>query len=175
LTLGLIDGSDVSGIVSNAINAFWIIVLSIPLVRFWAWLKKRNLEPSTPAKMAIGMLLTGVSFLILYVAALSGGNTGRVSPWWLISAYAVISLGELLLSPMGLSLVSKVAPTRMRSLLMGGWFVATALGNKLTQIGVYWTVWSHSRFFVTLASMALGMAVLLFVLIKPLKKAMPGV
>lgn len=175
LTLGLIDGSNVSGVVSNAINAFWIIVMSIPLVWFWGWLKKRGMETSTPAKMAFGMMLTGVSFLILYAAAKVGGDTGKVSPWWLISAYAVISLGELLLSPMGLSLVSKVAPTRMRGFLMGGWFVATAIGNKLTMIGVYWTVWSHSRFFVTLASMALAMAVLLFALIKPLKKAMPGV
>ena len=175
LTLNMKDVRDVSGDVSNSINAFRIIVLSLPLVRFWSWLNKKGLEPSTPIKMTLGMTLTGVSFLILYVAAKAGGDTGKVSPWWLISGYGVISLGELLLSPMGLSLVSKVAPARMRSLMMGGWFVATAIGNKLTMIGVYWTVWSHSQFFLTLALMALAMAVLLFCLTKPLKKAMPGV
>jgi POT family proton-dependent oligopeptide transporter len=109
------------------------------------------------------------------IACLSGGNTGRVSPWWLISAYAIVSLGELMLSPMGLSLVSKVAPPHMRGLMMGGWFVATAIGNKLTAIGVFWRIWDHSTFFSILATMALVMSFVLWLLLKPLKKAMPGV
>ena len=99
----------------------------------------------------------------------------QVSPFWLLLAYAIISLGELMLSPMGLSLVSKVAPVRMRGLMMGGWFVATAIGNKLTMIGIYWSIWYQSSFFIILGSMALVMAVVLFLLLKPLKKAMPGV
>ena len=86
-----------------------------------------------------------------------------------------MTLGELMLSPMGLSLVSKVAPISIRGLMMGGWFVATAIGNKLTQIGVYWDIWLQSQFFLVLALMALFMAVVLAVLLKPLKKAMPGV
>ncbi|HEU4479183.1 MAG TPA: peptide MFS transporter [Pyrinomonadaceae bacterium] len=99
----------------------------------------------------------------------------RVSPLWLILAYAVVTLGELMLSPMGLSLVSKVAPIRMRGLLMGGWFVATAIGNKLTMIGVYWDKWFQSSFFAILGACALIMALVLVLLLKPLKKAMPGV
>lgn len=99
----------------------------------------------------------------------------RVSPFWLILAYAIISLGELMLSPMGLSLVSKVAPIRMRGLMMGGWFVATAIGNKLTMIGIYWSIWNQSSFFLVLGMAALVMAVVLFILLRPLKKAMPGV
>ncbi len=99
----------------------------------------------------------------------------RVSPFWLIFSYGVVTLGELMLSPMGLSLVSKVAPIRMRGLMMGGWFVATAAGNKLTMIGVYWDRWLHSSFFAVLGAMALIMAVVLVLLLKPLKKAMPGV
>src|SRR5262249_40576733 len=118
-TLGLIDGSDVSGVISNAINPIWIVVLSLPLVRFWNWMNARGLEPSTPAKMGIGMLLTCLAFLVLTVAGKAGGDTGRVSPWWIIGAYFVISLGELMLSPMGLSLVSKVAPVRLKGLMMG--------------------------------------------------------
>ncbi|MBI2822717.1 MAG: peptide MFS transporter [Acidobacteria bacterium] len=168
-------GLQVSGVVSNSINPFFIITLSLPLVAFWRRLAKRGKEPSTPVKIFIGMLLTGLSCLVLYAAALAGGDTGMVSPLWLIGSYAVISLGELCLSPMGLSLVSKVAPPRMKSMMMGGWFVATAIGNKLTAIGVYWTVWSHSTFFMVLALMALATAMVLFVLLRPLKKAMPGV
>ncbi|MEK6279598.1 MAG: peptide MFS transporter [Acidobacteriota bacterium] len=99
----------------------------------------------------------------------------KVSPLWLIIAYMVISLGELMLSPMGLSLVSKVAPIRMRGMMMGGWFVATAIGNKLTMIGIFWERWLQSSFFVILGAMALFMAVVLIILLRPLKKAMPGV
>jgi POT family proton-dependent oligopeptide transporter len=166
---------NVSGVISNAINPFWIITLTVPLISFWRWLAKKGLEPSTPAKIAIGMFLTAVSFYLMAVACLAGGNTGKVSPWWLISSYAIVSLGELMLSPMGLSLVSKVAPARMRGLMMGGWFVATAIGNKLTAIGVYWRVWDHSTFFFILATMALFMSGVLWLLLKPLKKATPGV
>jgi POT family proton-dependent oligopeptide transporter len=187
----------VSGVVSTALNAFWIVALTVPLVAFWGWLRSKRLEPSTPTKMLLGMLLTSLSFFILFIAAKSGGDqtflTGpdgqylldahhelratqnRVSPLWLISAYMVISLGELMLSPMGLSLVSKVAPARMRGMMMGGWFVATAIGNKLTVIGVYWTRWYHSSFWLLCSLLALGMAAILLVLLRPLKKAMPGV
>ncbi len=174
-TLNLIDGSDVSGVISNAINPFWIIVLSMPLVLFWRWLGTKGLEPSTPAKMALGMLLTAGAFLILALGGLMGGDQGKVSPWWIIGAYFVISLGELMLSPMGLSLVSQVAPPRIRGLMMGGWFVATAVGSKLTVIGMLWDKWTHSAFWFLLAMFALVMAAVLLVLLKPLKRAMPGV
>jgi POT family proton-dependent oligopeptide transporter len=261
---------NVSGTISNSINPFWIIVLTFPLVAFWGWLDKRGMEPSTPTKMAIGMMLTGLSFFVLYGAAKIGENqpvtpqqyaTGsfrindrvadnlkadgvpqdalnkmlaakdadgkniindvkfsakedettkvkisgdqnfidtvnkvvpgvgtqyrdaflqrsylfQVSPFWLLLAYAIISLGELMLSPMGLSLVSKVAPIRMRGLMMGGWFVATAIGNKLTMIGIYWSIWYQSSFFIVLGLAALIMSIVLFSLLKPLKRAMPGV
>jgi POT family proton-dependent oligopeptide transporter len=106
---------------------------------------------------------------------INAAPTQRVSNFWLIIAYGVLSLGELMLSPMGLSLVSKVAPVRMRGLMMGGWFAATAIGNKLTGVAGYWDLWSHSFFFILLAGMALTMAVVLLVLLRPLKKAMPGV
>jgi POT family proton-dependent oligopeptide transporter len=197
LSLGILDPSRASGVLSNCINPFWIVVLSLPLVKFWGFLAKRGWEPSTPTKMAIGMVLTSLAFLILYIAAKNGGDQtfltdsagnllrtekgeprvteGLVSPWWLISAYAVISLGELMLSPMGLSLVSKVAPARMRGMMMGGWFVATAIGNKLTAIGENWAEWYHSSFWLLCCGSAAVMAVVLFFLLRPLKKAMPGV
>jgi POT family proton-dependent oligopeptide transporter len=352
----------VSGIISNAINPFWVVALSMPMVWFWQALDRRGLEPSTPTKMMYGMVLTCFAFLILYFAAKrgeavdvrpelyptgsfritdltlanlkedgvpeeilkklaeakdgdqkliikdrvfnpddtfaealetikqtlksegleeddwkllkdakveEGGRFGgersftvalegvidnllyrteyvdlmpppskslprrvlreqrvsddvvhrmrqyldrkfaftgeeklrdaltrvigpeetsqyqnlilrraylyKVSPWWLILTYAVLTLGELCLSPMGLSLVSKVAPVRLRGVMMGGWFLATAIGNKLTVIGVLWDYWPHSSFWLLLSGLALVMAGVLFVLLKPLKKAMPGV
>ncbi len=177
LTYWANDNTDwkLSGVISNAINPFWIISLTFPLIWFWKWLDRKGLEPSTPAKMSIGMLLIGLAFYLMYFAGKAGGDDGRVSPWWLIMAYAVISLGELMVSPMGLSLVSKVAPIRVRGLMMGCWFISTAIGNKLTAIGVYWDVWRHSTFFAVLGSLAICMAALLVFLLKPLKRAMPGV
>ncbi len=177
LTLGTVKPNlgNVSGVISNAINPFWIIVLTFPLVTLWGYLAKRGLEPSTPTKMALGMVLTAGSLFLMGLAALSGGNGGKVSPWWLIGSYALISTGELMLSPMGLALVSKVAPPRIRGQMMGGWFVATAIGSKLSVIGVYWEVWTHSNFFFLLATLALVMSAVLLLLLRPLKKAMPGV
>jgi proton-dependent oligopeptide transporter, POT family len=286
------DNTDwnVTGTISNSINAFWVLTLTFPLVWFWGFLDRRGKEPSTPTKMAFGMTLTGLSFLVLWYGASIGekmtktpqqlavgefrinervlknlaasgvskdvldkiqnakaadgkntifgvkfaalsdqaiadrdkenlekgrplltaeektrlksgeaqlihavnglapgqGDTHRaailqnahlfrVSPFWLVFAYMIVTLGELMLSPMGLSLVSKVAPISIRGLMMGGWFVATAIGNKLTQIGVYWDIWLQSSFFLVLACMALFMAIVLAILLKPLKKAMPGV
>jgi proton-dependent oligopeptide transporter, POT family len=93
----------------------------------------------------------------------------------LLGAYGVLTLGELMLSPMGLSLVSKVAPAKHRGLMMGGWFVATAIGNKLTQIGQLWDDMPHSSFWLLLSGAAAVMAVVLMLLLKPLKKAMPGI
>jgi POT family proton-dependent oligopeptide transporter len=182
---GLVSNQDrdVLGIISNVINPFWVVTLTFPVVWFWRWLDRKGLEPATPTKMALGMALLGLSFFLLYAAA-ETGESGlsdetryqfRVSLWWLVGTYLLATLGELMLSHMGLSLVSKVAPVRLRGLMMGGWFVATAIGNSLTRIGVYWKEWWHSSFFAVLGGMALVMAVVLFLLLKPLKKAMPGV
>ncbi len=174
---------NVSGTISHAINPFWVVTLTFPLIWFWKWLDSKGLEPSTPTKMAIGMIMTSIAFLILYVAAHVGEASAldeklyqyKVSPAWLVGAYAVLTLGELMLSPMGLALVAKVAPRRHLGLMMGGWFVATAIGNKLTVIGVLWTEWLHSTFWILLSGLAFAIAVVLLVLLRPLKKAMPGV
>ena len=176
LTLGLISGEDVSGVISNAINPAFVILLTFPLVWFWSWLDKKGKSLRRPRRWALACMLVAVAYLVMYQAALSGGDTGKVSPWWLIGAYGVITLGELMLSPMGLSLVSKVAPVRLRGLMMGGWFAATSIGNYLVgTIGVKWTVWSHSKFFIVVAIMSAAVGLILFLILKPLKRAMPGV
>src|SRR5687767_14040898 len=116
--------------------------------------------------MAIGMVMTGFAFMVLYAGARVGVASApsdnpyefRVSPAWLVGAYAVLTLGELMLSPMGLALVAKVSPPRYLGIMMGGWFVATAIGNKLTMIGVYWTEWLHSTFWAVLAGLAFAIA-----------------
>jgi len=173
----------VSGIISNATNPMWVILLTFPLVAFWRWLDRRGREPSTPLKMAFGMFFTALAFFIFFLAAKVGESQTngsdiyayRVSPLWLLGAVGVLTIGELMLSPMGLSLVSKVAPRRYRGIMMGGWFVATAIGNKLTQIGELWDDIPHSTFWIMLSCAAALMGVVLLFLLRPLKKAMPGI
>ena len=177
----------VTGIISNAINPGWVIILTFPVIALWRWLDKKGLEPSTPTKMVFGMLLTACAFLIWFIAAKIGEaslppganalalGAYKMSPLWMLGAYGVLTAGELMLSPMGLSLVSKVSPIRWRGIMMGGWFVATGFGNKLTQIGQLWDDWLHSTFWLFCAGCAAGMALILLFLLRPLKKAMPGV
>ena len=155
---------------TQAFNPFFVVAFTPLLVWFWMQLRKRGMEPSTAAKIGIGMLLTAGAFSIMTGAGLSGGDDGRVSIAWLISAYAVITVGELCLSPMGLSLVNKLAPARMRGLLMGGWFAATSIGNYLSGLlGSFWDDMPHSSFFMILVIASVGAAGLLLLVLKRIR------
>jgi POT family proton-dependent oligopeptide transporter len=139
-----------------------------------SFLRARNLEPNTPAKLGMGMLLTGASYGIMVVASWAGGDKGKVSMLWLISCYFVITIAELFLSPMGLSMVTKLAPRRMTSMLMGVWFIATAVGNYLAGfLGRFWAPWKHSAFFSLLVVSSLVAFLLLLTQFQRLKAAMP--
>jgi len=119
----------------QSVNPFFIILLTPLVVGVFRWLRRRNKEPSTPAKLAWGMFITAASTLFMLGAvAVSQGGQLKVSGWWLIGTYGVITVGELCLSPMGLALVSKLAPVRVTGLMMGGWFLATAIGNKMAGV-----------------------------------------
>jgi POT family proton-dependent oligopeptide transporter len=120
---------------SQSINPFWVIILTPLVVAFFTWLRRKGKEPSTPSKIAFGLLISALSVLVM-VAAVKAGNNGteKVSVWWLVGSYGVVTIGELFLSPMGLSLVSKLSPVRITSLMMGGWFLSTSIGNKLSGI-----------------------------------------
>jgi POT family proton-dependent oligopeptide transporter len=163
-----------SGIISNAIEPFFVIAFSLPLVWLWKTLDRKGMEPATTTKIVMGMFLMALAYLVMVFAGRAGGDTGKVSPSWLVGGYALMGLAEITLSPMALSLVSKVAPARVRGLMMGLWFVATGIGGKLTQIGVTGRV-EHSTFFALLAALSFATALLLVAVLKPLKRAMPGV
>jgi POT family proton-dependent oligopeptide transporter len=153
-------------------NPFFVVTLTPLVVWFWSWLRRKGLEPSTPAKMGIGMLLVAGCYGLMTAAGKVGGDYGRVSPFWLILAYAVITLGELNVSPMGLSFCSKVAPPRFRGLMMGLWFGATACGNYLAgAVEPLWDRWPHSHFFFFLVVCSLFAALLLVVVLKKVNAA----
>lgn len=160
---------------SQSINPFWVILLTPLVVAFFTWLRRKGKEPSTPAKIAFGLLLSALSVLVM-VAAVKAGNNGveKVSVWWLVGSYGVITIGELFLSPMGLSLVSKLSPVRITSLMMGGWFLSTSIGNKLSGIlASQWDQYENKEDYFWLNFILLGSAaLLLFILLKWLNRVM---
>ncbi|MDX2174125.1 MAG: peptide MFS transporter [Bacteroidota bacterium] len=119
----------------QSINPFFVVILTPLIIAFFAFMRKRGKEPTTASKIAYGLLISALSTLVM-VAAVYFTNNGmhKASAWWLISSYGVITVGELLLSPMGLSMVSKLAPLRLTALMMGGWQLATSMGNKLSGV-----------------------------------------
>lgn len=160
---------------SQSINPFWVIALTPLIVAFFTWLRRKGKEPSTPTKIAFGLLISALSVLVM-IAAVKAGNNGteKVSVWWLIGSYGVITIGELFLSPMGLSLVSKLSPVRITSLMMGGWFLSTSIGNKLSGIlASKWDEYENKANYFWLNFILLGIAALfLFILLKWLNRVM---
>jgi len=150
-----------------------VILLSPVLVVIWASLQRRGAEPSTPVKMLLGVVLVAVAFGALGYAGTIGGNTGRVSPLWLISANILIAIGEIALSPMGMSLVNRLSPPTLRGLMMGGWFASLGLGGYMSgSIGRYWDTMPHSRFFFMVVAILMGAAIPLSLLIPQIKRTM---
>ena len=116
-------------------NPFYVVALTPVSLAIFGWLAKRKKEPSAPRKIGYGMLMAAVAYVLMLVGSLSVvGTSGSVSPNWLISTYLLLTFAELLLSPMGISFVSKVAPPKLKGSMMGGWFAATAIGNYLVSI-----------------------------------------
>ena len=139
-------------------NPIFIVFLTPVIVWFFAKLNEKGKEPSTPRKIAIGMFLASLAYIILIIPSLhlpapreigDAGSPERVSEYWLITTYLTLTIAELFLSPMGISFVSKVAPPKLKGSMQGAWLGATALGNLLLQVGSFfwtrlelWQVWA---------------------------------
>ncbi len=155
--------------VFQSFNPMYIVSLTFVVMAAFAWLNKKGIEPSTPKKIGIGMVIASLGFVVMVIGSLKLispvdlqilGDAGevvkvnpvpdssRIMPYWLMSTYLVLTFAELFLSPMGLSFVSKVAPVRFQGIMQGGWLLATAVGNKLLFIGSFfwekiqlWQLW----------------------------------
>lgn len=159
----------------QSINPFCIILLTPMVVGAFAWLRRRRMEPSTPGKISLGLFITGLSTLVMVAAVWAGDNgAAKISGWWLVSTYMVITVGELCLSPMGLSLVSKLSPPRITALMMGGWFLSTAIGNKLSGLlaGLWGTYEDKSTFFLINFAACIVAAGAIFLMLPRLKRVM---
>ena len=151
------------------------VVLFAPLFA-WLWRRLGRYEPSSPAKFAYGLLFVSLAFLLLVPAGAFAQGGSKVSPWWLIVAYAITEVGELCLSPVGLSVVTKLSPVRIVGLMMGVFFLSNAAGNKIAGWAAgFLGAMPIATLFGTVAAITLGASVVLFVMVPWIKKLMGGV
>ncbi len=183
--------NSISPEIFQSFNPLFIVSLTFPVMAFFLWLNKKGLEPSTPKKIGIGMIIAAVGFGLVLIASLnlvsphelkfidaSGvtkfnpvPDSSRVMPYWLMSSYLILTIAELFLSPMGLSFVSKVAPPRFQGLMQGGWLLATAVGNKLLVVGsFFWGKLDLSQLWLIFIVCCLLSAAFIFSIIKRLEK-----
>ena len=166
-------------------NPCFVVMLTPVSVGIFSWLAKKNMEPSSPKKIGLGMLVAACGFFIMIGASIglllpdaqaaaieAGGDVTRVSANWLVSTYLVLTFAELLLSPIGISFVSKVAPPKYAGLMMGLWFASTAIGNFLVQIpGLLWGANVELVYiWAVLAGICLISALFIFSILKKLEK-----
>jgi len=143
----------------QSVNPFLVVFLTPVILGFFGWLRSRNMEPSTPKKIAIGMGIAAIAFALMALVSqvsslplfsdLVGRSDVLVTPWLLIGTYFILTVAELFISPLGISFVSKVAPPHLQGLMQGGWLSATAIGNQFLFIGAIfyksipiWATWS---------------------------------
>ena len=158
----------------QALNALFIIGFAPVLAWLWIALGKR--DPSSPSKFALGLMFTGIGTAVLVPAAMLSGANGRVGPWWLVLTYLCNTFGELCLSPVGLSAMTKLAPARVASLMMGVWFLTISVGSYLGgRAASFYSSLPLPMLFGAVAAFAFGAAIVLALLIRPTVKLMSGV
>ncbi len=157
-----------------SIQAAFVILLSPAFA--WLWVKLGPRQPSSPAKFALALLFVGLAFVLLMPAGAIAQGGVRISPLWLVAVYFIEELGELCLSPVGLSVVTKLAPKQVVGLMMGVFFLSNALGNKLAGWSAgFISTTPLPRLFGVTAAVTLGAAAVMFLLIKPVRRLMGGV
>lgn len=149
------------------------IFLFVPVVNLlWGWQDKRKSEPTSVVKMGIGCFLCGAAYIIMILAAKFVPGAEKGSVFWLMATTWVFTMGEIYLSPIGLSLVTKVSPRPIVSMMMGMWFLSSFFGNYMTGfLGTFYTKMSSDSFFMMLTALGIGTGLIFFILKKPLSAA----
>jgi POT family proton-dependent oligopeptide transporter len=158
----------------QAINSLFIIALAPAFA--WLWVRLGSKEPSSPAKFSWGLLFVGFGFVVMVIAARRAASGAQVSALWLWLTYLLHTIGELCLSPVGLSAFTKLAPARVAGFMMGVWFLSTSIGDYIGgRMASLYESWALPSLFGAVAAfcIVLGLALALFV--KPMKKLMGGV
>ena len=153
----------------QSVNSLWVIILAP--VFAWLWVKLGNRNPTSTAKFSLGLLFVSAGFALMVPAAQLAANGNRVGWWWLLGCYFLHSVGEMCLSPVGLSAMTRLAPARVGSLMMGVWFLATSVGSFIggSVAGLY-EKFSLPQLFGVVALYALAFAVILALMVQPIKR-----
>lgn len=161
------EQSLISTEIFQSVNPFFIIILTPLVLSVFTFLRRKGKEPSTPAKMGWGLLITGISSLVMACAVLfTDIYTEKASALWLIATYGVITVGELMISPIGLSLTSKVSPKNITSFMMGGWFLSTSIGNKLSgMVAGLWDTFDNKSYYFLMNFIACFLAAIAIMLL----------
>jgi len=160
----------------QAFNPLFIFAFAPLFSMLWSWQARRKNEPTSVVKMAIGCILLGLGFVPLMLVTRGLGDTEKISFLWLVGCTLLYTVGELYLSPIGLSLVTKIAPARLVSMLMGVWFLSSFFGNYLTgYLGTYYEKMPRDSYFLMLTILAVVTGLAIFALNRPLKRAIGDV
>ena len=161
----------------QSVNALAIFIFAPMFAALWVNLATRNMNPSTPAKFGLGLTLLALGFVVMSFASFAAEGEGLISPMWLIGVYVLHTFGELCISPIGLSMVTKLAPPKIVSVMMGLWFASMALANYLAGImeSLLHSIAPDMNLFVFLTITAAVGAALLFALTPLLRKLMRGI
>jgi len=164
-------GVDVPSTWYQAFNPFMIFFFTPLLTSLWGWQALRKKEPSSLTKMAMGSSMLGLGFVVMIAASHGMAPDVRRSVMWLVGSTGIYTFGELYLSPIGLSFVTKVAPARIVSMMMGVWFLSNFIGNYMTgYLGTFWEKIPHEQFFLLMTAIGVGAGLVLFVIGRPLDK-----
>jgi proton-dependent oligopeptide transporter, POT family len=158
----------------QSIHSLFIIALAP--VMAWLWVRLGSKDPSSPSKFSWGLIFVGLGFVVMVIAALRAASGAQVSSVWLWLTYFLHTIGELCLSPVGLSAFTKLAPVRVAGFMMGVWFLSTSIGDYIGgRLASFYESWPLPSLFGAVAAfcIVLGLALALFV--KPMKKLMGGV
>ncbi len=159
----------------QSLNPLFIFLMAPALDVLWAWQARRGAAWTSVTKMAVGCTILGLSFIVMVIGAQVIGD-GKGSLLWPVVTVLLLTVGELYLSPVGLSLVTKVSPTRIVSMMMGMWFLSSFFGNLLSgYIGVIYDVIPRDAFFLLLCGLGVGAGIIMFILARPLKRALGDV
>lgn len=186
-----IGGTEVKASMFGSLNAGFIMLLAIPFASLWVWLDKRNMNPNIPVKFGIGIILAGLGFGALILGADMTNEAGKVAMIWLVLAYLLHTMGELCLSPVGLSAVTKLSMGRVVSVSMGTWFLATALSETVATrmarsakvetdangevVNVSQALGAYTELYTTLMWWGIGAGVFMILISPLLKKGMHGI
>ena len=158
----------------QSVNSLFIFALAPVFAWLWIRLASQGREPSSPAKFAFGLIFVGLGFAILIPPARMSEQGALVSPSWLIATYFLHTVGELVLSPVGLSAMTRLAPVRIAGLMMGVWFLASSVGNFIGgRVAGFYEAWALPSLFGAVAAFAIGAGVILFALVPSMRKLMP--